>query len=100
MSLDAGTALRNIGEFSDVTAISVSDASATSHTVSAGKGFVSFQNIGTGISWFGGSTLVPGSRGHYLVPGQIYVISEPSADFKVYFKSTTGVTTSIGIIEG
>tara|TARA_R100001480_G_scaffold18283_2_gene27732 strand:+ start:14388 stop:14693 length:306 start_codon:yes stop_codon:yes gene_type:complete len=101
MSVDAGTSFRNIGEFSDVPPVAVTNAAATSHTITAGKGFVFFMNVGNKIVWYGGSTVDPAtSRGAKLLPNSGFAIEQPSQTFKVYFKTASGDTSTIGVVEG
>jgi hypothetical protein len=89
-----------VGVLSDVAKISVTDASATSHTISSGKKGVIFMNTGTGICWLGGSTVDPGnSRGLEILPKTIMQFDKAKTDFKAWFKCDTGVSTTISIVE-
>lgn len=99
MSIDGGFA--SAGELGDVAAISVTDSAATSHTISAGKTNVVFQNVGTSIVWMGGSTVDPGNtRGYKLLPQAAYAFISCKSSFKAYFKCDTGDSSTISVVEG
>lgn len=99
MSIDAG--FPNAGPLVDVAAISVTDSSAASHTVSSGKSNVLFQNVGTSPVWMGGSTVDPdNTRGYQILPKAGYAWPSVKSNFKAYFKCATGDSSTISVVEG
>lgn len=90
----------DIGAISDVPKIDVVSATAISHSVTAGQRGVSFQNVGTKICWYGGSTVDPAAkRGNKLFPNQTLPYSNVKNDFDIYFRCGAGDTTEIGVVE-
>lgn len=90
-----------INAFNDVVAIDVDDSAAVSHTITSGKTFVYFMNVGSSPCWYGGATIDPdNSRGVIVLPYSGFVIENAKSSFKIYFKCETGLSTTIGIIEG
>lgn len=92
--------LDDVGALSDAAKISVTDAAAVSHTVTAGKKGVSLQNTGSDPVWYGGSTVDPGNnRGNKLFPNQAVFYRNVKDTFKIYFKCDTGETATISVVE-
>lgn len=101
MSIDAGLTLSHIGAFSDSVPLSVTDSSSISHTISSGKRFIQFQNVGSASVWYGGSTVDPStSRGNILLPHQTLCYREATSSFQVFFKCASGDSSTIGVVEG
>jgi hypothetical protein len=89
-----------VGAISSLTAISVGNASAVSHTVSAGKSGVSFQNVGSKVVWYGGANVDPANNvGNKLTPLMTLSYKNVKEDFKIYFKCGGTDTSIIGVIE-
>ncbi len=90
----------NVGAVSDQAPVSVTDAAATSVSVTIGKKGVQVMNVGTEECWFGGSTVDPSaSRGIKLTPHSAIQIRNTTNDFKIYFKCASGLSTTIGVTE-
>lgn len=93
------TSLYKVGAMSDVAAISVTD-SAISHTITANKRTILFQNQGTQACYCGGSTVdANNNRGYELLPKASLQFENTTNEFKVYFVCATSGTTTIGVIE-
>lgn len=88
----------NVGAVSSEAAISV-DENGITYTVTAGKKGVSFQNVGSKVAWYGGSTTLPASNiGNKLFPSQGLVYKGVKNTFTVYFKTAVGESTTIGVV--
>ncbi len=86
----------NIGLINDEAKISVDSAGATAYTIEAGKKGISFQNTGSSIVWYGGSTVDPANvRGNKLFPNQSLVYKNVSNRFVIYFKCEAGDSSTI-----
>lgn len=101
MGIASGSIFKLISSVTDSAKISVTDSSATAHTITSGKSLLYFINTGSTIVWWGGSTIDPdNSRGAPLTPLQGFVFENVSPGFKVYFKCAAGISGTISIIEG
>lgn len=88
----------NVGAIAAEAPISV-DENGISYTIPAGKKGVSFQNVGSKIAWYGGSTVAPASSiGNKLFVNQGLVYKGVKNSFTIYFKCAAGETTTIGVI--
>lgn len=88
----------NIGAIADEAKISV-DSAGASYTIPAGKKGVSFQNVGTKIIWYGGSTVDPvAKRGNQLFPNQGLVYKNVNKRFTIYFKTGGSDTSEVGVV--
>ncbi len=89
----------NISAIADEAKISVDSAGATSYTITAGKKGVNFQNTGTSIVWYGGSTIDPENlRGNKLFPNQSLTYKNVNQKFVIYFKCGSGETSTISSV--
>lgn len=89
----------NVAAINSEAAISVDAVGAVAYTIPVGKKGVTFQNVGTGISWYGGSNVDPATLiGIKLFKNQGLVFKNVKKTFKIYFLCAAGVTTSIGVI--
>ncbi len=90
----------DIGVFSDVAKLAVTDGSAVSHTVTTGKRGVVFMNVGAKLCWMGGSTVdATNQRGVIVLPRVYFIFRQVASDFQVFFQCETGDSTTIGIAE-
>lgn len=88
----------NVGAIGSEAVINV-DSAGIAYTVTAGKKGVSFQNVGSKIAWYGGSNVhVVNKIGNKLFQNQGLVYKGVKNTFKIYFKTATGDTTTIGVI--
>lgn len=91
---------QNVGALVDSLPISVTDAGATSHTMTPGTRGIIYQNTGGAACWMGGSSIVPISkRGFNIKPTDAVHFEKPLPDHKAYFKCTAGDSTTISVIE-
>ena len=90
----------DVGAFSDLPRIDVTDGTPVSHTLSTGKKGVLFINSGQELCWYGGATIDADIlRGLPMIPMVYFPFRNASPDFKIYFQCATGLATTVSVVE-
>lgn len=99
MSMVTGQTIHKSAGIQDEDSLTVT-TSSQAYTLTAGLGYLVFENTGDTTVWMGGSTIDAGNkRGIRLLPTGQWIYEDIKETFQVYFQCASGSTT-VSLIKG